>query len=301
MQSVEKICPTCGKSFVDKKHPDKIACSKKCIVQSQHKKEKISAKVKASWEREDSRQKRVDGIKKAWADPDVKARIGTAIKTALNNPEIKEKRIIALNTPEVKEKQSESSKELWKNEDHRRHVSDSLGEYWKTAEADERRQRVGETLSDPEIVKRRALSMTGEGNPNWCGGSSYKGYCVVFKVMREPIRNAFSNTCVACGTKINKSGRKLSAHHPTYDKSDGCKVSDMKLLGIPLCDSCHAKSNSIKDRDLWVSFSNDIFGTEYLGIACYYEPGMFLIPFRKHRVPEYTYLGTVIKTKTAYY
>ena len=66
---------------------------------------------------------------------------------------------------------------------------------------------------------------------------SYKNY----------IRNLFGNECFLCGMTSETNDAALSVHHVNYNKKCGC--DDSKCICVPLCRSCHSKTNN--DRDYW--------------------------------------------------
>lgn len=83
---------------------------------------------------------------------------------------------------------------------------------------------------------------------NWQGGLSFEQYPLEFHNKREQIRDKYDRTCQRCGTKETDK-RKLDIHHIDYDK----KNSDDKNL-IPLCISCHIKTNY--NREHWINLFN---------------------------------------------
>ena len=79
-----------------------------------------------------------------------------------------------------------------------------------------------------------------ENNGRWLGGKSFEPYCYKFNnELKEYVRDKFDRRCFVCGTPEN--GRKLSVHHVDYNKLQGCKGKTWVL--IPLCNSCHNKTN----------------------------------------------------------
>ena len=96
--------------------------------------------------------------------------------------------------------------------------------------------------------EKRILGISGENNPNWRGGISFEPYCSKFNnKFKELIRDKFNRTCLICGTTENDNGRKLSVHHVNYDKN--CLCDDIKCDFVPLCNSCHSKTNH--NREYW--------------------------------------------------
>lgn len=91
---------------------------------------------------------------------------------------------------------------------------------------------------------------TGCGSPVWKGGISYKPYCEKFNhKKKEEIRNKYRRKCFICGKDEKENGRRLDVHHVDYDKDQGCNGKQWIL--VPLCQSCHGKTNH--DREFWES------------------------------------------------
>lgn len=121
----------------------------------------------------------------------------------------------------------------------RKHLADATRKSWK----------------DHERRKQMSDARKGEGNPAWKGGISFEPYCIKFNEdLRESVRASFEYKCFVCGSPEN--GRKLSIHHVDYQKSQGCK--GLKWSLIPLCVSCHSKTNHKRWhwfallRDYWI-------------------------------------------------
>lgn len=95
----------------------------------------------------------------------------------------------------------------------------------------------------------RTKGSRGENSPNWQGGRSYEPYCERFnEEFKERIRDKFGRVCFICGKTEAANGRKLSVHHCNYKKDCLCS-DDLTCQFVPLCTSCHAKTNS--NRDNW--------------------------------------------------
>lgn len=123
----------------------------------------------------------------------------------------------------------------------------------------------------------------GNKHPNWCGGS--KIYCEKWTAeFRNRIRMFFDYTCVECGTK--QSGRLFHCHHVYYNKKACCDVDDngtyisnlgikynapdFNIVGDPnkfvlLCDSCHARSSSKKNRKFYARYFESMINMYYGG------------------------------------
>lgn len=99
--------------------------------------------------------------------------------------------------------------------------------------------------------KMGLISQTGEKAPNWKGGISFEPYCQKFNEdLKERIRNFFDRKCYICGKTEFENGRKFDVHHINYDKMVCCNT--VKPLFVPLCRSCHAKTNA--NREFWEEF-----------------------------------------------
>ena len=91
-------------------------------------------------------------------------------------------------------------------------------------------------------------ALTLENSHNWKGGISFEPYCIKFNnAYKESIRELFDRKCFLCGNTEEDNGRKLDVHHVNYNKECGCDGS--KCVCVPLCRSCHMKTNG--DRDYW--------------------------------------------------
>ena len=88
-------------------------------------------------------------------------------------------------------------------------------------------------------------------SPTWKGGTSFEPYCIKFNNdFKERVRNYFNRCCYVCGKNEIENKQKLDIHHVTYNKDTCC--DDSKPLFVPLCRSCHIKTNF--DRDYWQEF-----------------------------------------------
>lgn len=92
---------------------------------------------------------------------------------------------------------------------------------------------------------------TGENNPRWQGGVSFEPYCSKFNnQFKEKIRNQYNRKCFICGKSEIENGRRLDVHHVDYNKD--CLCDNSKCSFIPLCISCHSKTNS--NREYWEEY-----------------------------------------------
>ena len=91
-------------------------------------------------------------------------------------------------------------------------------------------------------------SRAGEEAANWKGGLSFEPYCIKFnKDYKEGIRERFERKCFLCDMTEEGNGRALDVHHVNYNKDCGC--DDTVCICVPLCHSCHSKTNG--NRDYW--------------------------------------------------
>lgn len=133
----------------------------------------------------------------------------------------------------------------------------------------EKNPNYGKHLSDEQ---RRKLSevhkgiQAGENNPAWKGGISFEPYCVLFnREFKERIREFWGRKCGLCGDPEN--GRKLDVHHVSYNKGTCC--DDSIPLFIPLCKSCHSKTQS--DRKYYENEFKRIIYSKSIDGKCYYS------------------------------
>lgn len=111
-------------------------------------------------------------------------------------------------------------------------------------------------------VRSLSDAKKGELGPNWRGGITYLPYCYKFNdSLKEYIRNKFNRKCALCGKlEIENSGKRLAVHHITYGKMDGC--NNQKLYLLPLCLSCHSKTNY--NRYYWFSLLYNYWIDKYI-------------------------------------
>jgi len=84
----------------------------------------------------------------------------------------------------------------------------------------------------------------GINHPNWYGALYTNGYdCKFNNKLKTIIKEKYQYKCQICG----KETQKLAVHHIDYDKQNSV-VENL----VPLCYSCHAKTNFKRDR--WIKF-----------------------------------------------
>lgn len=102
-------------------------------------------------------------------------------------------------------------------------------------------------------IKENHVDVSGENNPNWCGGTSnYKFYGSAFtKLVKQQILERDNYKC-QYPTCVEIHDR-LCVHHIDYNK----KNNNPENL-ITLGDSCHSKTNSKNNRQYWSEFYQNI-------------------------------------------
>lgn len=101
-------------------------------------------------------------------------------------------------------------------------------------------------------ITRRKQSATQQGIPlsEWEGFITENPYCYKFnESLKIQIRNQYNNCDYMSGIHkdICNKGQSLDVHHVDYNKQQGCKDNQWRL--IPLSKSNHAKTNS--NRSFW--------------------------------------------------
>lgn len=120
----------------------------------------------------------------------------------------------------------------------------------------QKRNGFGKFCSRKCVGKWNTIHRIGENHPGWMGGISFEPYCNKFNAaFKEHIRDKFGRTCFLCGkteheamdaqAKVGKRAYKLSVHHVNYDKN--CLCGDIKCAFVPLCQSCHTKTNHYRN------------------------------------------------------
>lgn len=111
---------------------------------------------------------------------------------------------------------------------------------------------IRKTISE-KTLKRFQIK---ENHPRWRGGVSFEPYCPKFTPeFKERVRAFFNYTCQTCGHLWQKGENRLSVHHVNFNKMSCC--NDVIPLFVPLCQSCHTKTNT--NREYWEEvFTNKI-------------------------------------------
>lgn len=93
------------------------------------------------------------------------------------------------------------------------------------------------------IKEGKIKTMFGNGKDNiaYVHGMSYLPYPPFWNnKFKQNIRNRYSNICIICE---NSDKKRIAVHHIDYNKNN-CDISNL----IPLCNSCHQKTNTRKKR-----------------------------------------------------
>lgn len=98
-------------------------------------------------------------------------------------------------------------------------------------------------------INCKELFMGGR-NALYCPDCKLYEYCYMFdEICRDNNRRKYNYKCFICDVSEKTTGRKLDVHHIDYNKNQGCdEKPEWKLL--PLCRSCHAKTNGSKEHQL---------------------------------------------------
>jgi hypothetical protein len=149
------------------------------------------------------------------------------------------------------------TKELWKNPEYRKHMSEAHKGHKKPPNAYSFPKGSDNPVYNLDVVEKIRQSKIGEKNPmygkqpwNWLGGTSFEPYSKDWKnSLKEAIRKRDNHICQICNKKY-ENGRKHSVHHIDYNKKN-CEINNL----ITLCHLCHIKTNT--KRDYWISFFNN--------------------------------------------
>lgn len=138
--------------------------------------------------------------------------------------------------------------------------------------SEETRQRLSEALvgrlvteeTRHKISKAKRGKFCGPDSPRWRGGTSFGPYCFRFNSeFKERVREFFGRRCAECGAP--EGDRRHFVHHVNYRK-DSCCAEDAPPLFVPLCHSCHPKTNH--NREFWEARFTALINEQYGG-RCY--------------------------------
>jgi hypothetical protein len=176
---------------------------------------------------------------------------------------------------ETKQKLSEAFKGRNFSEDTRRKLSEAGKKRICTDETKDkiskanRGQRAGSDNARygkhcSEETKKKISDATkgkhiGTNHYNWQGGISFEPYCPKFnEAFKESIREKFGRVCFLCPKTEVENGKKLCVHHVDYDKN--CLCDGVNCEFVPLCASCHSKTNH--NREYWENLIMEKLKTE---------------------------------------
>lgn len=118
-----------------------------------------------------------------------------------------------------------------------------------------------------DAKQKISKAFKGENHPNWKGGYSESPYCDKWTdSLKEKIRNKNDRVCFICGKTEDDNGKRLSVHHIDYNKMQGCEdniqVKKYKFNLIPLCVSCHSRTNNNRYYWFGLLYNNWVFNEE---------------------------------------
>jgi hypothetical protein len=215
--------------------------------------------IKGSKMSENSVRKLSEAAKKRWEDPEYRKKCSDSHKGKKVSPESIAKRIKTVTgrvtPPETRLKISQSLK-------GKKHPISRI-EHNRSA------QKICKNTPEARMKQAEMASKRhGPSSGNWKGGTSFEPYCPKFtKEFKERVRAFFGHKCVECGTP--QTGIKLPVHHVNFQK-DSCCAPDVIPLFVPLCPSCHGKTNH--NRPYWQEHFTKIINEKYGG-KCYLPKG----------------------------
>lgn len=179
---------------------------------------------------------------------------------------------------EARRKMSEAKKKLFEDPEIRKRQNHMSGK----TQSEESRLKISQSnlgrVVLPETREKIRVSLTGRvrphlsqirmgrNNPSWKGGISFAPYCEKFtKEFKERVRAFFSYQCAECGTPQSIWGKVLAVHHVDFNK-DSCCSEETHPLFVPLCNSCHSKTNT--NRSYWREHFTEMINS-YYGGKCY--------------------------------
>ena len=242
---------------------------------------KISAAQRAARSRPEVRERMSTLSRTRWADPEYRAKKSRAAKEQWKSPEFRAKVNESHGRPEWRAKRSGPNNPMKCLEVRAKH-KEALS---RPEVRDKMRAANTEMLERPEFLARRnaaikeALNLpevrakvSGPNNWNWKNGASFYPYCPKFnEAFKERVRAFWEYRCGLCGKTQVENGRALSVHHVHYLK-EACCDEMIKPLFVPLCMTCHSKTNS-GDRNEWEAHFTQVI-TEKHGGQCYLSKPM---------------------------
>jgi len=186
---------------------------------------------------------------------EARRKMSEAQKRAKRNPEFHKKQSEAIKkyfdeNPEARKKQSEATKKYFdENPEAGKEHSERLKKHYENPEA---RKKQSETIKKSFVDHQWYGSIKYYDGPQYCEKWTEE--------LRERVRAYFGYVCAECGTPQTK--RKLAVHHVHYNKKLCCDDTPRTL--VPLCPSCHVKTNT-GDRENWSNHFQDIIDAYYDG------------------------------------
>jgi len=123
------------------------------------------------------------------------------------------------------------------------------------------------TLSDDAVrwlsdfVEKDVARMRSRREAEWqTSGNEY--HYTFNNAFCEAVREFFGRVCAECGKPEGENGAKLSIHHVNYRKDVPCRRTGTPLV-VPLCVSCHMKTNH--NRDWWEAHLTSLIHDRYGG------------------------------------
>lgn len=175
---------------------------------------------------------------------------------------------------ETREKLSKAKKGVLKSQEHKNKISAARKQHY--IDHPETRTKLSESkkgIKNPmfgthhtkEWCKRIGDMERGDKCHLWRGGISFEPYCVKFNnEFKERVRAFFGYICQGCNAPQN--GERLHIHHVNFRK-DACCAEDVIPLFVPLCRSCHGKTQF--NRDYWQEYFTEMITSKYDG-KCYF-------------------------------
>ncbi len=226
-------------------------------VASEETRLKMSAARKGRKFSEEHKQK----LREAHLTAENRSKHSAVATSQWNNPTARDGIVAAMKaikgTPESRQKNKESQHKRWSNYELREKQSCVMRMSWKDPKLLQKQS---------ELTRKRYLDSQWYGTIRYYEGPQY---CEKWtEELRERVRAYFGYRCAECGTPQN--GSKLHVHHVWYNKRLCCDDTPRTL--VPLCSSCHMKTNH--NRDYWSEHFQAIVDTYYEG-RCWFTKEEF--------------------------
>jgi len=103
-----------------------------------------------------------------------------------------------------------------------------------------------------------SISLLGENNPCWRGGTSFKQYPKEFSQIKESIRERDLFSCQLCGMSQEDNKVSLSVHHINYKREE---CTEDNLISLCSKNGCHPKTNA--NREYWEQYFQTLMTEKY--------------------------------------